>query len=144
MGQNILHLAINVFKNYPNRMAIIFTLVEVLKLHLTYPSWYYLCFVQRNTYKIKGDKNLLYPSMEDIRKMKQITEEYSAFQNLYRMRYPMIIGAFDDKHKRYSTGQTCVEALSVWKKWTPQGTFEEFQIENIYLRKLQVAQYALQ
>lgn len=76
--------------------------------------------------------------------MKQITEEYSAFQNLYRMRYPMIIGAFDDKHKRYSTGQTCVEALSVWKKWTPQGTFEEFQIENIYLRKLQVAQYALQ
>ena len=31
MGQNILHLAINVFKYCPNRMAIIFTLVEVLK-----------------------------------------------------------------------------------------------------------------
>lgn len=27
MGQNILHLAINVFKYYPNRMAIIYTLV---------------------------------------------------------------------------------------------------------------------
>lgn len=44
-GQNILHLAINVFKNYPNRMAIVFTLLEVLKGYLTYPSWYHMCFV---------------------------------------------------------------------------------------------------
>lgn len=43
--QNILHLAINVFKNYPNRLAIIFTLIEVLKGYLTYHSWYHLCFV---------------------------------------------------------------------------------------------------
>lgn len=46
--QNILHLAINVFKNYPNRLAIIFTLIETLKAYLTYHSWYHLCFVQRN------------------------------------------------------------------------------------------------
>ena len=43
--QNILHLAINVFKNYPNRLAIIFTLIETLKAYLTYHSWHYLCFV---------------------------------------------------------------------------------------------------
>ena len=43
--QNILHLAINVFKNYPNRLAIIFTLIETLKAYLTYHSWYHLCFV---------------------------------------------------------------------------------------------------
>ena len=35
------------------------------------------------------------------------------------MRYPMIIGAFDNEHRRYSTGQTCVEAISVWDRWTP-------------------------
>lgn len=68
--QNILHLAINVFKNYPNRLAIIFTLVEVLKLYLTYPSWYYLCFVQRNhidVKRIRVDENIFYPSIEEIR-----------------------------------------------------------------------------
>lgn len=60
------------------------------------------------------------------------------------MRYPMIIGAFNKKYRRYSTGQKCVEALSVWDKWKPQGSDEEIENENIYLRKLQVAQYALQ
>ena len=94
--QNILHLAINVFKNYPNRLAIIFTLIETLKGYLTYHSWHHLCFVQRNNRN--GIRNA----------------GYTVFQNLYYLRYPMIIGPFDSNTVNYTTGQKCIEALSVY------------------------------
>ena len=63
-------------------MAIIFTLVEVLKSYLTYPSWYYLCFVQRNSKDIKDiglDRDIFYPSIEVIRQNGLGQKGYSAF-----------------------------------------------------------------